>query len=1041
MIELGGNIKLVGFKELDPGMLVVVKKIVADFSVNTATICVGNSVNFTDASLPLSSSRTWNFGDGTTSSSANPSHIYNTPGVYGVTLQATDVSGCSNTKAKNAFITVLSSPVVTFTANVTKGCSLPFNVNFTDGSAGAVAWSWNFGDGAGSTSTLKNPLHAYVSFGTYSVTLTITNASGCANTVIRNGFIIISPPVASFTATPLMGCVPLTVNFTGSSTSITEPIASYEWTLGNGATVTTLTPNLPYTYTVEGVYTVKLKIITVSGCKDSLTKIGYVKCGVKPVADFSVTPAVICFGLPLQFTDKTNIADEWHWTFGDGGSGTAKDPSYAYADTGTFDVQLIALNKGCPDTAVKVKLVTINPPKPDFIYRLSCTDYFVVTFTNTSSAATSVQWNFGDGTFSASNTPTHKYVSKGIKTVTITAFNSTTGCSFQKVQSFTIAQPIANFSSLPNPAKGCIPLGVVFTSTSQNANTYSWNLGNGVKSTNNPVATTYLNKGTYSVTLTITDINGCVNTKTVPNYVNAYAITVANFTVSPSKGCAPLNVVFTDISVADSILAQRIWNWGDGTSSTVSSSVTSHTFVLRGLYSITLTVQDINGCSGTTSKQNIINPTKPYPSFTVAAFKCQNDTIPFNASATSVTAPATYQWDFGDGTTVTNATPTTSHSYSADNTYTVTLRVTDVNGCDSTVKKSILILKPAALFTHTIISTGCGTLQVQFTDTSKGFVNAWQWDFGNGATSILQNPSYTYTSPGTYSVTLIVHNTGGCADTITKGGIIIVPGPIGTFSFSPATGCVPLIVTFHAASGNSNYYTWDFGDGNVITQSSSTMVQHTYLTVINVTPIVLLGNTLPNGSPCELPASNITGAVTVTSVLVVNVTPPSPIQIGEDDFISLTTATSGPVSTNLVYAWTPPEGLSCTDCPDPFVKTTEQDMRYYLTVSDMGGGGCIGWDTVDVVFVPCVPNLVIPNVFTPNYDDINDVFTVSGVCKKNEYEFIIYDRWGLEVFNTSKRHNGWDGRTTSGEPLPEGVYYYLVKVDGVLSKGFVQLFR
>ena len=112
-----------------------------------------------------------------------------------------------------------------------------------------------------------------------------------------------------------------------------------------------------------------------------------------------------------------------------------------------------------------------------------------------------------------------------------------------------------------------------------------------------------------------------------------------------------------------------------------------------------------------------------------------------------------------------------------------------------------------------------------------------------------------------------------------------------------------------------------------------------------------------------------------------------------------------------------------------------------LVVVDVGAGGCIGFDTVDVRYVPCLDSLQAPNVFTPNFDGINDDFVVDGVCAKSTYSIMIFDRWGVEVFASTHRRQFWDGRTTSGEILPDGTYFYVIKVDGVETKGFVTLLR
>ncbi|MBN8702342.1 MAG: PKD domain-containing protein [Bacteroidetes bacterium] len=1024
---------------------VVVNKIAANFSVPSQTVCVGQSVNFTDASLPLASTAGWQFGDGSTSTSLNPSYAYNAAGVYSVTFVATDASGCSDTIVKPNFITVNANPVASFTATSTQGCSKPHSVNFTDASTGAVAWQWDFGDGGG-TSTQQNPVYSYTAEGSFNVSLIVTNANGCTASSSISSLVNISVPVINFSATPLLGCIPLPVTFTSSSTSTAVPITSYAWTFGDGNTQTTAATTATNTYNTQGFFTVKLVVTTATGCKDSLVQNSYVKAGTKPVADFSVTPTTVCFGFPVQFADLTNIADEWQWSFGDGGSSTIKNPLYVYGDTGTFDVRLVALNNGCADTIDYLNLMTVNPPKPNFTYTLSCTNYYNVNFTNTSAAATSVQWDFGDGTFDLTNnnTPTHTYAARGLYTVSITATNTVTGCTFSRTQSFTIAEPIADFTYGPNPAKGCVPLNVTFNSAaSQDASTYLWDFGSTAVASSNQASPTasYTAKGLFSPTLTITDVNGCTSVKALSNIINAYGITQANYVASPTSGCAPLGVTFKDLSLADSLIINRIWNFGDGNIDTTSIDSIFHVYPTRGAYTVTLTVQDANGCFLPEIKLSYINATKPYPALVVDTFRCKNDVITFDASTSSVATPATYAWNFGDGSVFSSTLATTTHSYTVDNVYTATLTITDVNGCDSSITHTIRILKPTAGYRDSILSYGCGTMQVQFTDTSKGFVNGWQWNFGNGATSTLKNPSYTYTSPGSYSITLIVTNVGGCTDTIVKNNIV-VPGPVGSFSFTPSIGCVPFTVTFNATSNNADYYTWDFGDGTLLSQTNQSTVVHTYSNNISVTPILLIGDPLPNGNPCELPANNLTGSVIAATLFDVQVTPPSPVSITEDQMVQLNTVITGTVVGNLSYAWTSTGNISCTNCSDPIITSNGQGAMYIVTVTDLGSGGCYASDTATVVFVPCESlEVEVPNVFSPNYDGVNDIFNVANICKSYDYLFTVYDRWGVEMFSTNLRKNGWDGRTTAGEPVPDGTYYYTIKAADKNLKGFIQVIR
>ena len=457
---------------------------------------------------------------------------------------------------------------------------------------------------------------------------------------------------------------------------------------------------------------------------------------------------------------------------------------------------------------------------------------------------------------------------------------------------------------------------------------------------------------------------------------------------------------------------------------------------LQDRYNVTLVVTDKNGCKDSLVKVAYINPTNPAPNYSVLPipFSCKGNTITFNATTTNAVGPQ-YSWSFGDGTTAPYSyNPITTHSYTVDNLYHVTLTVKDTNGCINMYSDTMLILKPNANFDTSIISTGCKNTLVAFTDLSSGYPGTWQWSFGDGGTSTSQNATHQYTTPGTYTVTLIVTNAGGCGDTITKNDIVTVPGPIGTFSYSPLTGCNPLTVTFTANSANSQNYTWDFSDGTVLTGGSS--IVHTYNHAgPPIIPICLLGNTLPSGVPC---VNSLIGTTPITVINGVNVSiTPNIVTLGEDSTTTVMGTASG---TNPTYSWTPStNNISCFTCPNVNVTGTGDTLVYTLTATD--ANGCQGMATLLVLSTPCIDKKRIPNIFTPNGDNRNDDFYIPGLCPEENYSLLIYDRWGSLQFTATERNHVWDGKTTKGNDAPDGTYFFIVKVNGNTYKGFVQLIR
>ena len=256
-------------------------------------------------------------------------------------------------------------PVANFTGTPTSGLK-PLNVQFTDTSTNTpTSWAWTFGDGG--TSTVKNPSHVYANAGSYTVTLTVTNVGG-SDVETKANYITVSnppPPVANFTGTPTSGLKPLNVQFTDTSTNTPT---SWAWTFGDGGTSTVKNPS--HVYANAGTYNVSLTATNVGG-SDIETKTGYITVSnpPPPVANFSGTPTTGTAPLTVQFTDtSTNAPTSWAWTFGDGGTSTAKNPGHVYADPGTYNVSLTATNGGGSDSETKTGYITVQAP-PETIYK------------------------------------------------------------------------------------------------------------------------------------------------------------------------------------------------------------------------------------------------------------------------------------------------------------------------------------------------------------------------------------------------------------------------------------------------------------------------------------------------------------------------------------------------------------------------------------------------------------------------------------------------------------------------------------------------
>lgn len=237
---------------------------------------VGNiplTVQFNDTSTGAPTAWDWNFGDTGTSSLQNPKHTYATIGTYTVSLKVSNKGG-SDTKTKAGYIITASPVTAAFSFAPSQG-DIPFTVQFTDHSTGPVtSWSWVFHDEG--TSTLQNPSFTFRKVGWKNVSLTVTNASGGSSTMTystgRGPKATADAPVkAGFTATPVSGQKPLTVQFTDTSTG---PVNWWLWQFGSGSNSTAQNPQK--IYSTAGNYTVTLTVRNSSPVGDTISKTNYI---------------------------------------------------------------------------------------------------------------------------------------------------------------------------------------------------------------------------------------------------------------------------------------------------------------------------------------------------------------------------------------------------------------------------------------------------------------------------------------------------------------------------------------------------------------------------------------------------------------------------------------------------------------------------------------------------------------------------------------------------------------------------------------------
>ncbi len=779
---------------------------VPTFTASPTGGCSPLDVTFTNTSVNNPGfTYIWNYDNGTIDTNYTGSTItYTNTGTAPITFNPTlhIISDKNCRDSLSVAINVAPDVVASFTPDTTKICDGGF-VNFTNNSTIGATYQWNFGANASpSTSSLFDPSPVFFTTVDTHVVSLVVNYYGCSDSdtvqIITN-----FTPTASFTLNPSAGCNPLDVQIV--NTTAFDSTFTYYWDYANGIPDTAYNDTVNFTYTNSGTtdstYNIQLIVSTPIGCSDTLQQ--SVTVSPQPTASFSVNKNTICQNEPIITTNNSTLATSYQWDFGDGNTSTLPAPSHFYSAPGTYQITLVAVSGvGCQDTA-RITVQVDSIPQAGFSAPAVCVGNPTI-FTDTSKQAVSWNWNFGDGNTSALQNPTHLYASQGTYNVELIVTNAY-GCQDTATASVLVnPKPTANFSA----TNVCFEQATSFSDLSSGSPTsWNWDFGDGNTSTLQNPTHIYASAGTYSVKLIVQSGIGCLDS--IQQNVTVRPKPVAGFTADTV--CALSPTTFTNTTTG---ATSYTWDFGDG-SPTNTNTNPQHVYASGGTYNVELIALNNVGCYDTVA-QNVIVRDKPVADFS-ATTVCLNQQTQFtNQTNISTTS---WSWDFGDGATSLLENPT--HIYTTADTFQVTFIPFTMYGCSDTVSKDVIVKpNPTANFTA---DTVCLNDTTTFVNTSVDDIT-WSWDFGDGATSVLESPTHLYATADTFQVQLIVSNVHGCYDSITK-GVIVRPNP--TANFTADTVCHTFATTFTDLSSGMIAWNWDFGDSTTSTLQNP---QHTYAT-------------------------------------------------------------------------------------------------------------------------------------------------------------------------------------------------------------------
>ncbi len=797
--------------------------------ISDTTGCSPLLVEFDNQSTNATS-YTWNFRDAdnntiTTFSDTNVSNTYIGGGVYKPFLTAESSEYDSKlgraVTCRSVFpdtsvqalrlVAVDASPTSNF--SVVNSCS-NLSISFTDSSvidsSTVSQYLWEFGDG--DTSSQRNPTHTYADTGTYIVTFLVQSSSGCVDSIEKT--VTVAPtPMANFTVAET--CHSETAKFTNSSTTANAFIVQWVWDFGDLSTSVFQNPSKKYN--AVGVYPVRLKILTNTGCEDSIIK--NITINPNPVSNFST--GNVCQNAILSITNTSTISSgsiTYLWEFGDGTTSTDAVPSKTFATTGNYIIKLnTTSNKGCKHLAQTFFNVM---PKPQANFSVNdnsqCLNQNFFSTINQSTIASGTftsSWNYGDGSITTTNT-SHTYSDSGIYTIRLIE-QSNLGC----LDTFDLGvnvypSPMANFSI--NDTAQCLNTNnFVFTNTSTDTGslTHFWDMGDGGSFSTQNTSYTYFTDIAFTVRLIVTNGTNCRDT--ITKNINVLPLPQPSFTIDDTGQCVNNNVFsFTNSTTIKYGTFTLLWLFGNGTTS--NASAPSRTYTLDTNYTVSLIGISNRGCKDTATKTLTVFP-KPSPAFSINdTNQCINTNLyQFTNLSTIKYGTNSYTWHFTttDSATTTNA----SYVYNAPDIRLVTLRAVSNQGCTDSARTQVVIYpKPQSSFsindTNQCLNTNSYNFAGLSTISSGSFV--YNWDFGNGTSTLKKDTTIVYTSDGNYTVTLINRSNFDCYDTVLT-PIIVYATPEPKFSINDSDQCQQ--ENFFQFTNNSTInsgsmdYVWRFG--------------------------------------------------------------------------------------------------------------------------------------------------------------------------------------------------------------------------------------
>lgn len=855
---------------------------------------------------------------------------------------------------------------------------------------GATDYAWTPTTGL-SDATIVNP--QFTGTTTTAYTVTGTDMNGCVNTAQKT--VTVNPLPIVDAGADVSICIGNTtqLNATGA--------ASYQWSpatgLDNAAIANpTFSSTATQTFTVTGT--------DVNGCQDTddvtvtVTALPLVSAG---------NDTAICIGGTLQLNATGAVSYVWNPAT-DLSNANIGNPVFSGTQTTVLTVTGTDAS-GCVNTD-DITTTVNSLPIIDAGYDVEiCAGQ---TTPLQAGGAQSYSWTPIVG---LNNAGIAAPVFNGTVTTTFTVTGTdANGCS--DVDDVTVTVHPLPVAIIDPIAEVCLDFPTLFSHSSTGSITdIEWVPETGTVVTDDSFEHTYSAAGTFTVTLTVTDINGCVHTDEADAVVHPLPAPDMNIQ-DGADFCEGEVIQFNALNAAG--MAQYNWDFDHVPGSPPAQGFSSmesgpqFSYVDFGTYEVRLHVVSSGGCEGEVIRSISVHdvPVADF-SFTVA---CEGELTSFSSLSTvqGGTLVNSWQWDLGDGSG-NQSGETVTHGYSEAGTYPVELIVQTNEGCRDTIVQDVWVNPtPAVSISGNDVCLDDEMVFENNSSTQDATIASWTWDFGDSQSAQGVSATHTYAAYGSFNVTLTAVTDSGC--TASSGTQVIVhPNPVPAFTVEVTEGCEPLLVPLTdnstIASGSILSHSWDFGDAN---SGIGATLNHVYQDTVGIFDVSL---TVTSNEGCE-------STITVQNAVTVNVTPDAHFSqnatiLEMPDALLILTDLSQDA---LTYEWTFGDGDSSEVASPTHRYDDHGEFDIRLTVTN---GDCMDIQRSKVTVKPLL-TFYIPNAFTPNDNGVNEVFMPEGE-NFDSYDMQIFNRWGELMFRGGASAGGWDG-TFKGSPAPQGQYVYLI---------------